>query len=341
MRVVLATRTRDQADLVDAFVAFHLAAGVDFVIATDHLSVDGTAQILEGYERQGVLRLLRDHEPKITLRRSEMAELAAVEHGADWVLHGDADEFWWPRGGSIKDVLACVPERYGIVRAAWHHFAPRPDDGRHFAERMTALVSPHSRHTQQSDPFHPQVKVAHRARRGVTVTQGGHDAEGAGLRALRPWFPFEALHFPLRSLDQGRTKYAQLRDGLSGGELDVSRHVERATRDIDAGRWEETYRRWLVDDAELEARVADGTIATDTRLRDALRRLAGVAELPPDGARFPIGPEAPSLDFGLPGSLADAAAYAEATQPLHALDAESRLEGRVAAFERRLESARA
>jgi hypothetical protein len=336
MRVVLALRTRDQADLVDALVAFHLSAGVDFVVATDHLSVDGTAEILESYERAGVLRLLRDPGEQITLRRSEMADLAAREHGADWVLHGDGDEFWWPRGGSIKDVLAAVPDRYGIVHAAWRHFVPRPDDGRHVLERLTARISAHAPHTRQTDPFHAQVKIAHRGRAGVAVTQGAHDAEGAGLRPLRAWYPFEVLHFPLRSREQGRVKYQQLRAGLSGGVLDVSRHVEAAAREIDAGRWEETYAAWQVEDDALAARSAAGTVHVDTRLRDALRRLAGVDELPRAGACYSTPPEAPRLDFTAGLTAAEAAAYAHDTQPLHALDAEMRLHERAAELEARL-----
>ena len=45
---------RDEADIVDAQIAFHLHAGVDFVIATDNASSDGTTEILERYERAGV-----------------------------------------------------------------------------------------------------------------------------------------------------------------------------------------------------------------------------------------------------------------------------------------------
>jgi hypothetical protein len=310
------------------------------VIATDHRSVDGTAEILESYERQGVVALLRDTGERITLRRSEMADLAVREHGADWVLHADGDEFWWPRGGRIDEVLAAVPERYGIVRAAWHHFAPRPDDGRHFAERMTVRISPHAPHTRQTDPFHPQVKVAHRGRTAVAVTQGAHDVDGAGLRTLRSWFPFEVLHFPLRSAEQGRVKYEQLRAGLSGGELDVSLHVERATREIDSGRWDETYRGWLVDDAALATRLDDGTATIDTRLRDALRTLAGVDELPPAGTRLELSLARAALDLSMPLTPENAAVFAHDTQPLHDLDAVTRLRRRVAAFEQRLASVR-
>ena len=131
VKVVMTLLVRDEADIVDAQIAFHLHAGVDFVIATDNASTDGTTEILERYEHTGRLRLLR--EPSDEMRQDEwvtrMARLAATEHDADWVLHTDADEFWWPRGGSVKDVLAPVPERYGVVRGCWRHFMPRPDDG--------------------------------------------------------------------------------------------------------------------------------------------------------------------------------------------------------------------
>lgn len=333
MRVVLAIRTRDQADLVDAFIAFHLHAGVDFVIATDHRSTDGTDEVIERYERAGYARLLRDPGEQITLRRSEMARLAAIEHAADWVLHADGDEAWWPRGGSIRDVLEAVPERYGIVRAAWQHFAPRPDDARCFAERMTVRIRPSARHTRQADPFHAQVKVAHRAHRGLRVTQGAHDVAARGLVPLRSWFPFEVLHFPIRSSEQARRKYELLHAGLAGTGLDVSRHVEQAHARIAGGAWEETYRSWLVDDAALERGRAEETLALDTRLRDALRTLAGVEELD-ESPSFPL-PGRRALVFDRP-TTADAAAFASDTQPLHDLDAETRIRRRVEAFERRL-----
>jgi len=44
MNLVVTVLARDEADVIDAQVAFHLAAGADFVIATDNNSRDGTTE---------------------------------------------------------------------------------------------------------------------------------------------------------------------------------------------------------------------------------------------------------------------------------------------------------
>jgi Glycosyl transferase family 2 len=274
VRLVVTVRTRDQADLADANVAFHLAAGADFIIATDHRSVDDTRDVLRAYERAGRLRLIcqdgDDYTPGLWV--NEMGTLAALEHDADWVIHADADEFWWPHGGDLKDVLGLVPERYGVLLCPWRHFVPRPDDTRHFSERMTVRVAAHARWTRPEDPFHPNVNVAHRAHPSVRIRPGNHDLEGP-LEALRGWFPIEVLHFPLRSSAQARSKFlawSAYRAALAG----IAPHVDEADAALSGDAFEAYYGRYVVDDAALAAGVADGTFAVDTRLRDALRTLA-------------------------------------------------------------------
>src|SRR4026207_1119563 len=124
MNPVMTLLVRDEVDIVDAQIAFHLAAGVDLVIATDNRSEDGTTEVLEKYARSGDVHLIR--EPGEDLRQNEwvtrMARLAATEYGADWVINSDADEFWWPRGASLSDVLAAVPPRFGTGGGAARSF---------------------------------------------------------------------------------------------------------------------------------------------------------------------------------------------------------------------------
>src|SRR6266550_7097641 len=331
MRVVVTVLARDEADVIGDQVAFHLNAGADFVVATDNNSRDGTTEILERYEREGKVHLIR--EPAEGLRQGEwvtrMARLAATDFGADWVINTDADEFWWPRGGSLKEVLAAVPERFGIVEAFWRSFVPRPDDGQFFAERMTARLSQHAPINDPTSFYRPVTKVAHRADPDVVVGRGNHGLVGSRLLPLRTWHPLEVLHFPLRSGAQWRRKVE-----LQG--VAFTEHIERDgtgyhLKGYDAlksGRIEEQHGALVIDDESLSRGLADGTLVVDARLRDTLRTLRTDGEEP---RRFAVGRTLSFSDL----TLEDDARYAVEASVLDEADV-VRAERRIDALERRL-----
>jgi Glycosyl transferase family 2 len=303
MKLVMTLRARDEADIVDAQIAFHLNAGVDFVVATDHRSEDGTTEILESYAGEGHLHLLRQegeemHEGEWATR---MARVAAAEFGADWIISSDADEFWWPRGGSLKEVLASVPERYGIVRALLRQFVPRPDDDAFFAERMTVRVSGSAPINDPTSLFRPNLKAIHRGDPNVTLSAGAHTLLNSTFQPLRGWYPIEFLHFPIRSLEQCDRKYGNLRAALGESRNAYYEAVHRARSN---GEFADFYESLTVGDEALEQGLNDGSIVLDIRLRDALRTLrmgGGGFALPVDGKA--------RLAFPRP-SVVDEAAYA-------------------------------
>ena len=57
---------RDEIDVVDSWLSFHLNAGVDVVIATDNRSQDGTTEVLEVYPAGS--RVLLEHLGRAVLR---------------------------------------------------------------------------------------------------------------------------------------------------------------------------------------------------------------------------------------------------------------------------------
>lgn len=332
MRLVMTLRTRDHADVVEAHLAFHRAAGVDYVIATDHRSRDGTREILQACAEEGWLEL-RPRDDERYLPGRWLAEMAARarELAADWVIHADCDEFFWPRGGDLKEVLRSVPPGFDAVFCLWRHFLPRPEDGAFFAERMTVRLASHGPWTRDEDPFHPQVKVAHRGAAKVALAEGAHDP-GDEVRVLRGWYPIEVLHFPLRSEAQAEAKTAAWAEVLEE-PASVGKHVRAAAEALAQGRFRDRYRRYVVDDAALEQGLAAGTLAVDTRLRDALRALAGAsrAPLPPRPRFLPAAPA--SLQFPAL-SLAEEAALAADASCLP--DSLVRLRARVERLEQRL-----
>jgi Glycosyl transferase family 2 len=323
MKVVMTLLARDEADIVDAQLAFHLNAGVDFVIATDNRSEDGTTEILERYEREGHLRLIR--EPGEDLRQDEwvtrMARLAATQHGADWVINSDADEFWWPRGASLRDMLAAVPPRYGTVGAFLRMFVPRPPGDGSFAERMTVRFSALAPINDPASLYKPIRKVVHRGHPEIRITRGNHALIDSPFAPLRGWYPLEVFHFPLRSSEQAIHK-AELQ-GKAFERIDRAPTAYHANmfRALREGTMDEYYQSLVVPDEEVERGVEAGRLVVDTRLRDALRQLDATG-----------GP----LVFPLP-TLVEDATYAVEAAVLGEADV-VRLQRRLDTLERRLQS---
>ena len=286
MRLAVTLLVRDEVDVVAATVEHHLAQGADVVVATDNGSVDGTAEVLAEYAAAGVVDLI--HEPDHTYRQAEwvtrMARRAAADHGADWVVHVDADEFWVPRDRSatLRDVLAAVPQEYGSVVARRTDLVARrgtPERAwpRRLRWRNLATVS------ERGTPLAP--KVCHRADAGVLVAQGNHAvtrADGSVLAPL-PDEPVDVLHVPLRSWEQFRRKIDNGGSAYAANtELgpEVGWHWRADYERLQAGRLEETYRERLPSSADLLRGLRAGTIRRDSWLLGHLRGLVPGAVRP-------------------------------------------------------------
>ena len=107
-KLIMTLWVRDEIDIIEYNIKFHLKQGVDFIIASDNGSKDGTREVLEKYEIKGVLRLLddprQDHSQALCVNM--MGRMARDEYGADYVFHCDADEFWHPKSGDLKNEIS-------------------------------------------------------------------------------------------------------------------------------------------------------------------------------------------------------------------------------------------
>lgn len=274
MKIILTLLCRNEADVIASTVDFHLRRGVDLILVTDNGSTDGTVAILEGYQRRGVVRLL--HEPSHTHDQavwvSRMARLAAEEHGADWVIPCDADEFWWPRDGCLQDVLAQVPPEQMAVQVERVNFLPPPADGPadlpfHQVQTLRERRSCNS----LGDPLPP--KVCHRADPAFTVTDGNHAVLRAGQPVQAPPVGggLQILHFPVRSYGQLERK---IRDGAEAlaRNTRVPPHVGITWRRLYsdhllAGTLPAYYASLRPDPAGLAAALASGELLEDRRLQ--------------------------------------------------------------------------
>ena len=328
---------RDEADVVDAHIAFHLNAGVDFVVATDHASTDGTSDVLESYARDGYLRRISEAgEARDAGWRASMARLAIDEHGADWVLDSEADEFWLPRAESIKDVLVAIPPRYGIVQGLVRVFLPRPDDaGRFFAERLTVRRKLFDiREDESMGKLDWALRPIHRAAQNMAVG-AERDVLLDGRVPLRAWYPVEVLRYPLRSLEQAESRVV----GRSGPTGPRSRIEQELFAAYHAGAVEERWAGLVLDEDEVRLGMEAGSLVVDTRLFDAFARVQRATGSEAPGFSLP---KQGSSSLGLPTpTVVDDVAYAGECAAVREVDFEplqdriSELEQRIAALEAR------
>jgi hypothetical protein len=280
MKVVMTLLVRDEDDIIEANLAYHLHRGVDFVIATDNGSRDDTRAILQRYAELGVLRVIDEPGDDYSQHRwvTRMAHLAATEHGADWVIHNDADQFWWPEEGSLKEILAAIPPEYGVLPAAKCHFVARRDvdDAAFFADVLCYReVLPESRAGTTSIGRPIKMAIAHRAAADVMVAQGNHSVSGVGLPALPAWPKVTIWHFPERGYARFDTKV------VNGGrayarnqELPPSagRHWRHFYERHQAGALRDEYAALEWSDEELQTGLEEGRLVVDRGLQGALGR---------------------------------------------------------------------
>jgi glycosyl transferase family 2 len=293
-RVVMALKVRDEEDVIHDVLRYHHAQGVDFFVVTDNASTDSTPEILGRWVDAGLARVIVEESPELRERGHEwvtrMAQVAATEHGADWVVHGDADEFWWPLEGTIKDALGAVPPDYGVVYGPRAEFVARSGDEGSYLDRLVyrearSLIRPKIAHRAL-----PDAMVLHRGQHDVTAGADPDDAwqrlrtpgrpvlrsvrpEGPGESEERlvpyPCYPLRIFHLPLRSFEQYRGKVdAMLNDPVSGDEGMRGRLRDAAES---SGGLEGLYAGLVTDDAAVEAGIAEGSLVRDERLRDFMR----------------------------------------------------------------------
>ena len=212
MKLVMTLFVRNEVEVIEANLDYHLAQGVDFVIVTDHGSEDGTSEILREYERMGVAKVIRDEEEghHQSKRVTRMAEIARLGHDADWVIHNDADEFWWPLVGDLRDVFSSLPPQFGQIEVQRRNFRPRANGEGPFYSRLVhreaTVAQPVRRIVLES-------KVAHRPHPEVVVAPGNHSIRGVDLPAVPAGEVLEIFHFPMRSYEQFERKVVQIGHG--------------------------------------------------------------------------------------------------------------------------------
>lgn len=246
MTTVAISLVKNEADILP-WTLRHMLTQVNHVIVADNMSTDATREDLDNLARAfpELLTVVDDLEPGYyqSAKTTMLARKAFAEHGAEWIMPFDADEFVYSPFGLIKDVLEEQSQNVHVaVSTLYNHVTSDGDD--------PEIKSPLRRigwRSRQPAPLH---KVACRYGEDLCILQGNHGATydrrnvGVvdGLLVTR--------HFPYRSAQQFARKAIQ--GAKAYAATDLPQHEGAHWRDY--GRLAESqgiealygvYRQWF------------------------------------------------------------------------------------------------
>lgn len=106
MKVFGISMVRNEADIIETNVRYHLSLGLDRLLIVDNGSTDGTDRVLERLARDRRVQWTRDSGPYNQSETLTQLAREAFKEGANWIVPFDGDEFIHPCRGGIKDILS-------------------------------------------------------------------------------------------------------------------------------------------------------------------------------------------------------------------------------------------
>lgn len=271
MRLIMTLLVRDEAQIIRDNIDYHLSQGVDFIIATDNLSTDSTPDILKEYQRKGVLHYIHESNDDYSqdLWVTRMAVIAAQQYDADWIIHNDADEFWWPENGkTLKHVFeAVLPKTDGLIIERTNFITTKK-----YNNNLPVYTQLKYRYRESVNALGKRLpsKVCHLALDNVYVHQGNHNISLPGRSLnIKKSDDIVIFHFPYRDFEGFQSKI------LLGGtayqaNTRLPKGVGRTWRELYklacSGNLKDYYASLTLSDNQISAMLDKGTAIYDPRL---------------------------------------------------------------------------
>ncbi|HUR73692.1 MAG TPA: glycosyltransferase family 2 protein [Sporichthya sp.] len=288
MKIVMTMMVRDEIDIIAAMVEHHLAQGVDLIIATDNASIDGTAEVLAAYEAAGKIELHHDpeHRKQQGVVVTRMARRAYTEHGADWVVNADADEFFVPVDTrlTLRAALERIPLELGAFTVGVVNLVGAPiERGSGIPRALWRDLRPVQALNDIGIHAHPTPNALHRGDPDVTVSQGNHFVSIKSKGQPAPPVELQTLHLPWRSFAQLEAKVtAAGRAYAANPHLRPSKnhHGMSDFRRYEGGRLRQIWALRQPLERDLIAGEESGWFLRDRYLRPHLEELLATALCP-------------------------------------------------------------
>ena len=243
IKLVMTLVCRNEEDIIEQNIRFHCSMGVDGFIVTSHNSDDKTDEILERLKEEGlVLEILYkktpDHKHHIWV--DEMVKLAKNKYNADWVINGDADEFFYSQILNLKKSIYEYSKN-GINALYVESTFCFPQNIDNFLEnkyfRKPIYLDPENP-TQYKIAFCP--KLIHNTKDYICVTDGNHFTKMRNIKQV-PCANIILYHFHVKNYKGYEAKVLRWMDSAQYMKDSQGGHVKNMIKLYKEGKLRADY----------------------------------------------------------------------------------------------------
>ncbi len=281
MHLTMNLLIKDEADVIEQNIRVHAALGVDSFVVMDNGSTDGTTDIIRRLQSEYPITLIE--RPALDYQQSnwktEMVHIARKTYGADWTIANDADEFWIPSSGSLKDRLTRSGSIIHCERRNALFDADAFERGAEFHTQTSVVSCPvlyckgneicDEKRSIMMGKIHGKVMV--RTLGLIRVKGGNHRAWHAwGWLNQRNEPDITVYHYPIRSKSHFMENVKHRAYLLENGVTKMGNHYRRWAEMYRNGTIDKEFRR-LVLTPDYKRCLNDlGIIREDTHARDVI-----------------------------------------------------------------------
>jgi glycosyltransferase involved in cell wall biosynthesis len=292
MKIVALLGVKDEVELIGASINHLRSIGVDLIIAYDDGSTDGTLEVLEALKTKDDLWVV--HVDRVEPWSQAITETYRLEWArktnADWFLFLDADEFWIPATGSLRDCSLekadiLTVDRFNVPLTQRGPLVPGEFSPAHYKDLFLCVETIPDFHLYiEQHPGAPWIlgqpivpKVLARANVIDTVSAGGHFVESVGDSPVRRTRPSDLViaHVPFTTFERFERKVINIGevirvspDFFNGY---VAWHWKRWSSMLETGHLREEFNRQVLDEHLFASLLESGVIRTAAAIFDERR----------------------------------------------------------------------
>ncbi len=286
IRLSMNLLVKNEADIIADNLKVHSKLGVDCFVVMDNGSTDGTREILDDLKSVYALHIIDrpDKDYQQSNWKTEMAFVSKELLKADWSIANDADEFWIPKSGSLKQDLT----HWGSI-IKYPRFNMQLDSSfnlpgfKYYKSNYRVHLPIDSKGQNIVDNENLSIMLNRINGKVMVNNHGLIRVKGGNHRAWHLWSKFnqterssiEVLHYPIRSKAHFIHHIENRSKLLKSGVTKMGDHYRRWVKLYEEGKIEDEFSRLVLDDESIAVLKKYGVLVEDNSI---VRKMSSLIE---------------------------------------------------------------